>query len=239
MSGSGRSRENHETTGQPVARLARSRVESWTAFTTVGTPADSASASSSAATRSFDSFGAGADPVASSIRWAAPRRSASSRWRTTFLAATREAISWRSWSMPWPVLALVAMTGTPVEAVGVEETADVGEHRLETVGRHRVDVVEQDQHHVAVGGERREVAVVDRGVGVLLRVEDPDHQVGELDQPVDLEVVGHLGGVVVGQVEQHHAAQGVVLAARVEHRVAHDAVARRDAEPVEEVLGRR
>ena len=114
MSGSGRSRENHETTGQPVARLARSRVESWTAFTTVGTPADSASASSSAATRSFDSFGAGAEPVAWAIRCAAPRRSASSRWRTAFLAATRLAISWCSWSMPWPVLALVAMTGTPV-----------------------------------------------------------------------------------------------------------------------------
>ena len=29
-----------------------------------------------------------------------------------------------------------------------------------------------------------------RGVGVLLRIEHPDHQVGELDQPLDLEVVG-------------------------------------------------
>ena len=53
--------------------------------------------------------------------------------------------------------------------------------------------------------ERREVAVVDRRVGVLLRVEHPHQQVGELHDPVDLEVVGDLGGVVVGQVEQDHA----------------------------------
>ena len=52
---------------------------------------------------------------------------------------------------------------------------------------------------------------MDRGVGVLLRVEHPDQHVGELDQPVDLEVVGDLGGVVVGEVEQHDAAQLDVL----------------------------
>ena len=40
-----------------------------------------------------------------------------------------------------------------------------------------------------VRGQRGQVAVVDRGVGVLLRVEDPDEQVGELDEAVDLEVV--------------------------------------------------
>ena len=44
---------------------------------------------------------------------------------------------------------------------------------------------------------------MDRRVGVLLRVEHPHHQVGHLDQPLDLEVVADLGGVVVGQVEQH------------------------------------
>ena len=86
-------------------------------------------------------------------------------------------------------------------------------------------------------GQRREVAVVDRGVGVLLRVEHPDHQVGELDQPVDLEVVGDLGGVVVGQVEQDDALQRAVLLAEVEQRVAHDLVARGDAEVVQQLVG--
>ena len=52
------------TTGQPVARLARSRVESCTALTTVGTPAESANASWRAASRSFDSFGCGAVQLA-------------------------------------------------------------------------------------------------------------------------------------------------------------------------------
>ena len=92
LSGSGRSFESHAVTGQPVARAARVRVEASTALTTVGTPAESASTSSRPASRSFDSFGVGAEPVASLIRWAAPRRSASSRARTTFLAATREEI---------------------------------------------------------------------------------------------------------------------------------------------------
>ncbi len=39
LSGSGRSLENHEATGHPVARLARIRVDFSTASTTVGTPA--------------------------------------------------------------------------------------------------------------------------------------------------------------------------------------------------------
>ena len=50
---------------------------------------------------------------------------------------------------------------------------------------------------------------MDGGVGVLLRVEDPHQQVGQLDQPVDLEVVGDLGGVVVGQVEEHDSCMAV------------------------------
>ena len=65
LSGSGLSRENQAVTGQPVARLARRRVESATAFTTVGTPAASAKASSRAAIRSFDRVGALPVPVAS------------------------------------------------------------------------------------------------------------------------------------------------------------------------------
>ena len=46
-----------------------------------------------------------------------------------------------------------------------------------------------------------------RGVGVLLRVEHPDQQVDQLDQPVDLEPVLHPDRVEVGQVEQHQPVQ--------------------------------
>src|SRR6478609_9681349 len=113
LSGSGLSRENHAVTCQPVARLARSRVESATALTTVGTPAASAKASSSAATRSLDRVGTLPVPVAASRRWAAERTSASSRARVTFFSATRLAINARSSWMPQPWRALTGSTGTP------------------------------------------------------------------------------------------------------------------------------
>jgi hypothetical protein len=54
-------------------------------------------------------------------------------------------------------------------------------------------VVEHDDHHARVARLGREVAVVDRCVRVLLRVEHPHQQVGELHDPVHLEVVGDLG----------------------------------------------
>ena len=100
-------------TGQPVARLARSRVESATALTTVGTPAASAKASSSAATRSFDRVGAFPLPAASWRRSAAAFTSASSRERVTFFSATRLTTRPRSSSMPQPWRALIGSTGTP------------------------------------------------------------------------------------------------------------------------------
>jgi hypothetical protein len=52
-----------------------------------------------------------------------------------------------------------------------------------------------------VGGERLEVGVVQRSVGVLLRVGDPDHEVDDLHEAVDLGAVAGLDRVEVGQVE--------------------------------------
>ncbi len=150
------------------------------------------------------------DPDASTMRPAAARRSASIRSRVSFLAETRSAISPRSSSTPMPSPRADGEDRHRVEAVEGEQASYVVDHRLAPVLGHRVDVVEDDDHDARVRGQRREVAVVDRGVGVLLRVEDPDQQVGELDEAVDLEVVGHLGGVVVGQVEQHHALEVAV-----------------------------
>ena len=57
-----------------------------------------------------------------------------------------------------------------------------------------------------VAGERPQVALVQRGVGVLLRVDDPDEQVDQLDEPVDLERGGAASTESKsGQVEQHEA----------------------------------
>ena len=69
-----------------------------------------------------------------------------------------------------------------------------------------VDLVEHDDHDVAVARQRPQVAaVVDRRVGVLLRVEypNPHEHVDQRDEPVGLQPVRHLRRVVVGQVEQH------------------------------------
>ena len=64
--------------------------------------------------RAFDSSGWELVPLAVCSSAAAWRTSASSRALVTFLALTRRAISSRSSSMPSPVRALVASTGTPI-----------------------------------------------------------------------------------------------------------------------------
>ena len=52
-----------------------------------------------------------------------------------------------------------------------------------------------------------------RGVGVLLRLDDPDEEIGKLDDFVHLEPVRRLDGVEVGQVEKHEALQSVPVEA--------------------------
>jgi hypothetical protein len=92
------------------------------------------------------------------------------------------------------------------QAVGGQQTADVG-HGVRDVRRGQsVDLVQHHDHHVAVPRERPQVAVVDRRVGVLLRVQHPHEHVDEGDEAVDLQPVRHLRRVVVGQVEQHEPA---------------------------------
>ena len=53
--------------------------------------------------------------------------------------------------MPMPCRALIAEHRDVAEAVGVEQPAYVGEHRLAARLRHGVDVVEHDQHHARGG----------------------------------------------------------------------------------------
>ena len=238
LSGSGLSRESQEVTGQPVARPARIRVERSTASTTVGTPAAWARASSSASTRSSDSV-PGAPGAAGRVEPAGRGLEVRLEPGPGHLLGRDPSRDLRA--ELGDAGAVAGADGEHrhlAEPVGDEQAAYVVEHRPAPVLRDRVDVVEHDQHHALVGRVRREVAVVDRGVGVLLRVEHPDQQVGQLDQAVHLEVVRHLGRVVVGQVEQHHPVEGVVAAAAVvEHRVAGGLVARRDPEPVEQLVG--
>ena len=86
--------------------------------------------------------------------------------------------------------------------------AGAGRRAPGQIGRGQpVGLVEHDDGHVAVAVELAQVAGVHHPVGVLLRVDHPDDQVDEAEQPVDLQPVGPLDRVEVGQVEQHQPAQ--------------------------------
>jgi hypothetical protein len=139
--------------------------------------------------------------------------------------------------MPSPSRADVAITGHAVETVEREQPLDVLDHPLATLTWHLVDVVEDHDHDVLVRGHRLEEVLVHRLVGVLLRVQHPDHQVRQHDQPLHLEVVAELGRVVVGEVEQDQALEVTRVTTGVEHGVARGLVPQRDAHPLEQVLG--
>ena len=69
----------------------------------------------------------------------------------------------------------------------------------------QIDLVEDDEHRRSVPRERAQIAFVQSGVGVLLRVHDPDEQVDHLDEPVHFRAMGGLDGVEVREVEQDEA----------------------------------
>ena len=97
--------------------------------------------------------------------------------------------------------------GHPGQPIVGQQPAKVARTRVHVGRRQPVGLVERKHHHFPVRGQRPQIRVVQHCVGVLLWVEDPDEGVDEAHQPVHLGPVGQLGGVVVGQVEQHQAAQ--------------------------------
>ena len=115
---------------------------------------------------------------------AAPRTSAVSRSVAARRAATRCASSPRSSATPAPVRAETASSGVAVQSLAVEQRAQVGQARRCGRGIEPVDLVQHDEQHAGVTGERHQVAVVHRGVGVLLRVEHP-HQDVDQRRPAD------------------------------------------------------
>ena len=233
--GSGRNRRTHRVTGQPVATTARCRCPLRTAATTSGTPAASDSASVSGVPRPATApLGVPGPPrTTRPAATAPPQRTRSQarrvgqvgrRRRTTSAdrradqdrrSATRFARSARSSARPAPVRAETPRMGTPVSPSSSSSRRRSPRHRSTACGRQPVDLVEHDDHHVPVPGQRPQVALVHRRVGVLLRVEHPDQQVDQLHQPVDLQPVRQPDGVVVGQVEQDQPGRvGVAAACR-------------------------
>jgi hypothetical protein len=122
------------------------------------------------------------------------------------------------------------------EAVLVEQPAQVAEDLRQVGGGQPVGLVQDDHGDVLVAVELAQVGLVHHPVRVLLRVDDPDDQVDQAEQPVDLDPVGRLDGVEVGQVEQHQPAQRRLVVA-VECALPDEPVARQHADPVEQPVG--
>ncbi len=73
------------------------------------------------------------------------------------------------------------------QAVALEQAFHVRSPRLHVVRSEQVGLVEDDAHRLCVCRQRPEVAVVQGGVGVLLRLDDPEDEVGETDYALGFE----------------------------------------------------
>ena len=74
-----------------------------------------------------------------------------------------------------------------------------------------IDLVEHHRHHRAVAGQTTQVSVMQGGIGVLLRVDDPHHEIDHRDETVNLQLVRYLGGIVIGKIEQDEPVERVPL----------------------------
>ena len=229
-SGSGRRRRTQRATGHPVASVPRRRCARSTASTTAGTPHASPSAATRCSRSAFCTPRARPPaPHAAPRASAAASTSAARRSTAADRAAARRSIAVRSASSPSPVSAETGVDRHLPEPVLAQEPREVAAHPAHPVGTERVDLVEDDLHDARVARQPAEVLLVPGGVGVLLRVDDPDEEVRERDDAVDLLAVRALDRVEVRQVEQHQ--RRAVLAG--------DAMAPGHLEPVEQRVGRR
>jgi hypothetical protein len=112
-------------------------------------------------------------------------------------------------------------------AVRGEEPSDVGTPGVDVLRGEKIGLVEDDRHRLPVRGERTQIAVVQRRVGVFLRLHDPGDEVREPHDAIDFEPVCGLDRVEVGEVDEHEAVQAV----------GGEPVATRDLEPVEQRIG--
>ncbi len=95
-------------------------------------------------------------------------------------------------------------------AVLVEEPAQIVQDLVGGLAGQPVDLVEDHEGDLRVSGEGPQIALVQGGVGVLLRVHHPDHRVDERQHPVHLVAVSSRSRVVVGQVDQDEALERLV-----------------------------
>ena len=136
-------------------------------------------------------------------------RSAASRATAASCAATRSASRRRSSGTPSPVRADTMASGTrgirPPPAGAPCPSAT----RRHPSAASRSAWLRTTAIARRVCRQRPQVAVVQRGVRVLLRLDDPEDEVRERDDPLRLEAVRGLDGVEVGEVEEDEPAEAV------------------------------
>ena len=149
------------------------------------------------------------------------RSSASSRSRAAVLTArtarstaarrvlTTSARRASSWSRPVPVTRGDRQDGDVVESVGSEDVGELGQAGVELGGGEQVDLVEHHEERRVLAGEIAKVRM-DRGIAVLLRVGHPEQEIGQVGEPLHLELVRPFDRVVVGQVDQDQAVERVL-----------------------------
>ncbi len=97
------------------------------------------------------------------------------------------------------------------DAVVVEEPAQVVQYEVGGLPGQPVHLVQDDEGHLRVPGERPQVALVQHGVGILLRIHHPHHGVDQRQHPVHVVPVCADRRVQVGQVDEDHPAQRLRL----------------------------
>ena len=118
------------------------------------------------------------------------------------------------------------------QAVLDEQPPEVGDAGGFSLDVEEIDLVEDHEHDVVVTVESPQIQLVQDVVGVLLRVDDPDEQVNEPDEAVDLHSVLDRRRVEVRQIEQDETVE-VVVGRHVQLAVTGDLVASRNVEPIE------
>jgi hypothetical protein len=78
------------------------------------------------------------------------------------------------------------MTGTLAKSLRIQQPSQVSEALFSLTDGKPVDLIESDHHDVGMLGQRLQVAIMNRCIGILLGIDHPDQHVHQLHQPINL-----------------------------------------------------
>jgi hypothetical protein len=81
--------------------------------------------------------------------------------------------------------------------------------------------------------QRLQVTIMNGGVGVLLRIDDPDQHVDQLHQPIDLHPMVEFGGIMIRKIKQHETVE-----CSIQRRIGLQRVPTGYLQPVQQILSR-